>query len=116
MVDHNPGWFAGRAWLDLTRNTLVEDVFFYTSSVEEEQAEIHTDIKIRHKETLGFKGKVIIRMAPWNGEEKTDFETVVEKVILSRPGVENFQINFEMKDPRSEERRVGKECRARRAT
>src|SRR5699024_2834321 len=43
-LDKNPNWFAGRAWLDLTEETLVEDAFLYTTALEENRAEIRTDI------------------------------------------------------------------------
>lgn len=98
MLDNNPGWFAGRAWLDLTDETLVEDVFFYTSSLEREQAEIYTNVKIRHTGTLGFKGKVMIRMVPW-GQEEEGFEKMIEKEVLVPSGVESFPMTFHIKNP-----------------
>ena len=98
-LDNNATWFAGRAWLDLTGETLVNDVFFYTKSIEEEKANIQTKIVFEHRGTVGFNGKVKIKMGVWNDLGEHDIQQVAEKSILIGPGLKKFDIGFSLKNP-----------------
>lgn len=92
-LDNNATWFSGRAWLDLTGETFVNDAFLYTKSIGEGNAEIQAKIDFEHKGTLGFKGKVRIKMTSWSDNEST-LKQVAEIPILMGPGLKSKLISY----------------------
>ena len=98
-LDNNANWFAGRAWLDLTGETFVNDAFFYTKSIENERADIQTQIALEHKGTLGFKGKLKVRMGLWEDTKEGLVEQVVEMPFLIGPGMKKFDVEFSLDKP-----------------
>lgn len=99
-LDFNPGWFAGRAWIDLVGETFVNDAFLYTKSIDEEKADIHAKIEFEHKGTLGFKGKIIVKMAPWDKFWSSNMKLVAEKDVLTGPGIKTLELDFSLNDPK----------------
>jgi glycosyl hydrolase family 2 len=98
-LDYNANWFAGRAWLDLTGETFVHDAFLYTKSLKDGNAEIQTLLSLEHKGTLGFKGKIRIKAAPWN-DIGDNLVQVAETPVLIGPGKKEIRINFTLNKPK----------------
>ena len=99
-LDFNAGWFAGRASLDLTGETFVNDAFFYTKSIEEGKAVVHAKINLEHKGTLGFKGVLKVKTGIWDDSRSAEMKTVVDYPVLIGPGIKEFNIDFQMDSPR----------------
>ena len=97
-LDQNPGWFAGRASLDLVGETFVNDAFFYTKSLDGNKANLHAKIDLEHKGTLGFKGKIVARMETWGNEKPNDTKTVIGQEVLIGPGLKTFEFDFSLAD------------------
>src|SRR5699024_2584670 len=96
LLDNNPNWFAGRTFLDLTSSTLVEDVFVYTDTLEEDKALMSSRIVIDHTETKSFNGKLVVKTGVWGDDL---MNTVVEMPILIAPGKKTFSLDFHIDDP-----------------
>ncbi|MFG6687734.1 glycoside hydrolase family 2 TIM barrel-domain containing protein [Mariniflexile sp. HNIBRBA6329] len=64
-TDVHTGWFAGRIHLDLLKNAYIKDVFTYTDSISDTQAEQIIKVTYRNLNEDRFKGKLRISMAPW---------------------------------------------------
>lgn len=98
-LDNNPTWFAGRASLDLTEETFVNDAFLYTESLEKTNAHMKALVSVEHRGTLGFKGKIKIKMNLWNDDSEISHK-VIEQPILIGPGVEKVEFKFPFKNPK----------------
>jgi hypothetical protein len=98
--DQNPGWFAGRASLDLVGETFVNDAFFYTKSLDGNNAGVHAKVDLEHKGTLGFKGKIIAKMGIWEKKGPSNMETVIGKDVLIGPGIKTFEFDFSLAHPK----------------
>lgn len=76
--DTNTGWFAGRAWLDLTADQTIDDVFVYTRSIAP-TVQVHLDAMLMNRESAQeqreikqipvFKGSVKVDIYPWFPQE-----------------------------------------------
>ncbi len=99
-LDLNYGWFAGRAFLDLVAETFVQDAFFYTKSILADRAAVHADIRLEHKGTLGFKGKIRIKMKGWEDQGQAEKSPAVELPVLIGPGIKEFSMDWTMENPR----------------
>ncbi|MEN8230805.1 MAG: glycoside hydrolase family 2 TIM barrel-domain containing protein [Bacteroidota bacterium] len=98
-LDNNAGWFVGRVSLDLVGETFVNDAFLYTKSIETDKAVVHAKIDLEHKGTLGFKGKVQVKMGIWTRNESSEMEIVAEKALLVGPGIINLESEFSINNP-----------------
>ncbi len=99
-LDNNATWFAGRVWLDLTDETFVDDVFFYTKNLKDGVAVIQTDVSVQHKGALGFKGMIKVKMGVWDENFDNNLMEVAEKPLLIGPGKKNINILFSVKNPK----------------
>jgi len=110
--DEYIGWFAGRIYLDCTRDVYVKDVFAYTQSIGE-QADIRAEIWVKKdqannstereiKKTDIFNGKLRLKLYEWFPHEsgkpvvETQQELMIpdgkeEKVVVSLK-VDNAQL------------------------
>ena len=68
-LDYNVGWFAGRMWLDFIDYTSIEDVFVYTSAIEQNRAVLNLNCNIKHSGYLSFRGEAEYRITPWYPQE-----------------------------------------------
>lgn len=98
-MDKNPSWFAGRIFLDLTAKTLVNDAFLFTKTIELGKAHMQSRIAIEHNGTLGFNGKIRMKMGIWDNTE-IPLEEVFEKPILIGPGLKKFEMDFTLSNPK----------------
>jgi len=99
-LDFNPGWFAGRASIDFVGETFVNNAFFYTKSIENGNAILHGKIDLEHKGTLGFKGLIKVKIAPWDEKGPTEMKTAVEIPVLIGPGIKEFNFDFQLDNPK----------------
>lgn len=99
LLDKNSNWFAGRVWLDLTGETYVNDAFLYTKSLNNGNAEMQTLLTLEHKGTLGFKGKVKIKVTPWDNSGD-QLVQVAEIPVLMGPGKKDFRLDFTFNKPK----------------
>ena len=100
-LDHNYGWFAGRAFLDLVGETFVNNAFFYTKSIKDDKALIHAKIDLEHRGTLGFKGKIKIKTVLWDENARAGATPAAEVPdVLIGPGIKEFTTDFEMENPK----------------
>ena len=95
-LDFNPGWFAGRASLDLVAETFVNDAFIYTKSIDDVKAILHAKIDLEHKGTLGFKGTLKIKAGIWDDSGSKAMKTVMSCPVLTGPGIREFNLDFLM--------------------
>lgn len=98
-LDNNATWFAGRAWIDLTEETFINDVFLYTQSIGDNKADVKTELTIEHTGTLGFKGKATIKMGLWKNNINSLVQ-VAEKPILVGPEKQKIAIDFSINEPK----------------
>jgi hypothetical protein len=68
-LDYNVGWFAGRMWLDFIDYTSIDDVFVYTSELENGKAVLELRSTVNHTGYLSFRGEAEYRVTPWYPEE-----------------------------------------------
>ena len=98
-LDYNVGWFAGRAWLDLTGPTTLEDLFVYTKEIKKEKAQLQARFTIDTHETDTFNGKVVLRIFPWfptEGKNPISSDTLQ---VRTERGKKDFTTSFEVPYP-----------------
>ncbi|WP_026776103.1 hypothetical protein [Polaribacter sp. Hel_I_88] len=64
-TDLHTGWFAGRIHLDLLKEAYIKDVFTYTNSITNTNAEQVVKVTYRNLKQNRFKGKLRISVSPW---------------------------------------------------
>jgi hypothetical protein len=77
-ADRHTGWFAGRAWLDLTGLRYIEDAFVYAKTASD-PATVHVQVDVRNedweleerevKKLHLFKGEAVVEFYPWFPQE-----------------------------------------------
>jgi hypothetical protein len=69
-LDRNVGWFCGRAWLDLTEKTTINQVKTTTRSIGDGASQFHKVVLENHADTT-FRGSLHIDYYPWFPSEKS---------------------------------------------
>lgn len=95
-LDYNVGWFAGRAWLDLTGTTTMEDLFVFTTEIEKEKARLQARFTIDPHGIDTFTGKVVLHIYPWfptEGKDPVSSDTVeIEKIRGKKDFITSFEV------------------------
>lgn len=66
--DRNIGWFCGRAWLDLTESTYIEDVSVFTANLASAATQHHLVEVVNDKDST-FEGELEINYYAWHPVE-----------------------------------------------
>ncbi len=80
--DRNIGWFCGRAWLDLTESTYIENVKAYTSNIGDKATQEHLVELVNDSDTT-FSGELEIDYYLWHPNELfAKAASVKQKVMI----------------------------------
>ncbi len=97
--DRNIGWFCGRAWLDLTEGSYIENVSVFTSSLGKNATQAHL-IELVNDSDSSFNGELEIDYHLWYPNEHSK-KTATKKVpvtIFARDSI-HIRCNMQIDNP-----------------
>lgn len=97
-LDHNMGWFAGRAKLVLTPQTYIGDAFVFTKSLGN-PAKLEARIDVTNDAPLSFTGTVRATLTPWFPTESSQPSATVDIPVVASSGAERIVHEIELPDP-----------------
>jgi len=98
-LDMNVGWFAGRAWLDLTGATTLEQLYVHTESLGSQSAKLKLRMDINHQGPLSFRGKAEVKLYPWFPEESATAVVTETIPVVIGHGKVQFEHTFDVLNP-----------------
>ncbi|MFW6370525.1 MAG: glycosyl hydrolase family 2, partial [Bacteroidota bacterium] len=98
-LDFNIGWFAGRMSLDLIPYQHIEDVFVYTTSIENERATIKARIKVDNDYWVSFRGEGEIKLFPWFPDESDEPVVSTTFPVTVSHGEKTIEHEFDIGNP-----------------
>ena len=92
-TDPNIGWFAGRSWLHLTKDTHISDLYTYLT---DRQGTIAAEVTVNNTSYQFYEGKLKILLQDWFPEENAEFVADSMQIELEPQESKTFRLNFKV--------------------
>lgn len=97
-TDPNIGWFAGRSWLHLTKATKIDDLYVYTTDINNQDAEVTAEVTINNDDYNFFSGHLYIQLKEWFPTESNEWCADSVVVTMQPRDSKTFKLRFKVKD------------------
>lgn len=94
-TDPNIGWFAGRSWLHLTNATMIDDLFVYTTDIDESDAYVTAEVTVSNTDYNFYNGQLRLLVKDWFPTEGNEWMAGSMEVAMQPRETRTFK--FEVK-------------------
>ena len=97
-TDPNIGWFAGRSYLHLVKNTFISDLYAYANKIDQQDAEVTAEVTVKNTSYTFYKGQLQVLLKDWFPTEGSEWKADSLQIELEPQDTKTFKLHFTVKD------------------